>query len=79
MQDKAQKKLEETIKKAKKEAGNEIKIRLDGAQGQADQEQVVNDIEARLRGFRGTRVVLPPMLSLVAPAAPSAPTAQFGL
>ena len=43
------------------------KIRFDGARGQADQEQVVNDLEARLRGFRETRVVLPPMQSL-APA-----------
>ena len=43
------------------------KIRLDGAQGQADQEQVVNDIEARLRGFRETRVVLSPMQSSLVP------------
>ena len=41
------------------------KIRLDGARGLADQEQVVNDIEARLRGFRKTRVVLAPTQSLV--------------
>ena len=41
------------------------KLRLDGARGQADQENVVNDIEARLRGFRETRVVSAPTHSLV--------------
>ncbi|MEE2838925.1 MAG: hypothetical protein VYC91_00180, partial [Acidobacteriota bacterium] len=45
------------------------KIRFDWARGQADQEEVVNDLEERLRGFRETRVILPPMQSLAPPAA----------
>ncbi|MEE2840300.1 MAG: hypothetical protein VYC91_07180 [Acidobacteriota bacterium] len=45
-------------------------LRLEWAKEQADQEHVVIAIEERLRGFRETRVVLPPMLSLVATTAP---------
>ena len=44
-------------------------IRVNWAIEQADQEQVISRIEERLRGFRETRVVLPPMQSLEATSA----------
>jgi len=43
-------------------------LRLDWAIEQADQEQIINRIEARLRVLKETRVVLPPLQFLVAAA-----------